>query len=142
MGLIDKISEFYDNVTHILSAITQYVLIIAMIALLSGGLFVIITQPPMEGGTPTGGVAILAATPSYQFGIELYVVGTILGLFSIGIIALLRAPNIYGQKKICDFACRFWHSVSYYRNCEHDILRHSKITRLKHTLKGVKYFCK
>ncbi|PSN86900.1 hypothetical protein B9Q11_01525 [Candidatus Marsarchaeota G2 archaeon ECH_B_SAG-F08] len=99
MGLIDKISEFYDNVTHILSAITQYVLIIAMIALLSGGLFVIITQPPMEGGTPTGGVAILAATPSYQFGIELYVVGTILGLFSIGIIALLRAPNIYGQKR-------------------------------------------
>ncbi len=99
MSLVRKVSEFYDKIGRYLATVSEYIAVLLLIGVLSGGLFVAVSHPPVEGTTSGGAVAIIYPGPSYQFGAEAFIVGAILLIATVGIVALFRAPNVYGQKR-------------------------------------------
>jgi hypothetical protein len=99
MSFLKRVSEFYDKVGKYLVSGLEYVITILVVAILGGGLFVLITQPPIEGGTSSGGIAVAYPSASFQYGAETYIVGALLLFATIGLISLFRAPNVFGQRR-------------------------------------------
>ncbi len=99
MSFLKKISDFYDKAGQILSSIFEYLVVIFIIALLGGTLFDMVQKVPPEGGSPNGGIIVVAPTPSYQFQAETYIMGALLVFATVGFIALFRAANTIGEKR-------------------------------------------
>lgn len=99
MGFSKKISDFYDRAQKVLATVLEYLALIGVIALFGGVLFDAVQKVPPEGGSPSGGVVFYAPTPSYQFQSETYLVGAILGLSTVGVLALFRAANTVGERR-------------------------------------------
>jgi len=99
MSFSKKISEFYDKAGKVLGSILEYLAIIVVIALLGGVLFDLVQKVPPEGGSSTGGILVVAPTPSYQFQAETYIMGALLAFSTIGFIALFRAATVVGERR-------------------------------------------
>lgn len=99
MGLLDKISEFYDRAERVVVAVLEYFALILVIALLGGALFDIVSKVPPEGGSASGGIVFVAPTPRYQFQAETYIMGALLAFTTIGFLALFKAANTVGERR-------------------------------------------
>ncbi|MCL5788620.1 MAG: hypothetical protein M1357_02305 [Candidatus Marsarchaeota archaeon] len=100
MGASKKIADFYDAVASQLQPILGYVIVIALIAVLSGFIFVAVVSPPVEITSSSGSVVVIArGDASYELGAEAYLVAVITFFSSLGTLLLFRASGVVGEQR-------------------------------------------